>query len=44
MCCLIRNDEGGWTVLAIGKPSSGNVKNYSEIQATIATLFASGAL
>jgi hypothetical protein len=44
MCCLIRNDEGGWTVLAIGKPSNGNVKNYSDIQSTISTLFASGAL
>jgi len=41
---LIRNDEGGWTVLAIGKASSGNVKNYAEIQATIATIYASGAL
>lgn len=44
MCCLSRNDEGGWTVLAIGKPSSGNVKVYAGIQETIAGLFASGSL
>lgn len=44
MCCLIRNDEGGWTVLAIGKPAQGNVKNYSDIHQSIMSLFNSGSL
>jgi len=37
MCCLLRCDEG-WRVMALGRKSPGNAREYTEIHKTIAKL------
>eukprot|EP00026_Physarum_polycephalum_P008607 Phypoly_transcript_08695.p1 GENE.Phypoly_transcript_08695~~Phypoly_transcript_08695.p1 ORF type:complete len:247 (+),score=14.26 Phypoly_transcript_08695:725-1465(+) len=43
MCCLTRSlQDGEWSVVALGKPSKGDVASYSQMNATIAQLFQDG--
>jgi stress response protein SCP2 len=40
MCCLVRNaKDGEWSVVALGKPSRGDVSNYNKMNETISSLF-----
>lgn len=44
MCCLKRDTGGGWTTIALGKPTAGSARNYSQMQSSIGVLLRSGIL
>jgi hypothetical protein len=43
MCCLTRHSrDGEWSIMALGKPSGGDVSDYSKMTTTIGDLFSEG--